>query len=345
MSSYWDELADQTLAGIAPSRADAVALLQADDDELLPVLHAAFRVRRHYHGRDVRLHVLRNAKSGTCLENCSFCSQTVQAESGVDRYGMQTVEQLVEGAREAVAMGGAKYCMVTATRGPSATDLDVICAATRQIKAEMGIHICASLGLLTEDQAARLAEAGVDRFNHNLETSRAFFPRICQTHTFDDRVRTVQIAHAAGMEACCGGIMGLGETVEDRADLAFTLRELEVESIPINFLDPRPGTPLSHVSRLTPAEALKCLCMFRLVNPARDIRVAGGREVVLRHLQPLALYPANSMFSQGYLTTPGQGYEQDMAMLAESGFRLAGGARADDAPAGAPRRTPQPQST
>lgn len=319
----WDLLAEQALAGNAPSREDALAVLRAEEDELLPLLHAAFRVRRRFHGRDVRLHVLRNAKSGLCRENCAFCSQAIGAYSGVDRYPMQTVEQLMEGARKAYAMGAVKYCMVTATRGPSEKELDVICEAVRRIKSEMNIKICTSLGLLTEAHAARLAAAGVDRFNHNLETSRAYFPKVCQTHTFEDRIRTVKIAKAAGMEACCGGIMGMGESDEDRVDLAFTLRELEVESIPINFLDPRPGTPLADVPKLSPFECLKCLCMYRFVNPTRDIRVAGGREVVLKHMQPLALYPANSMFSEGYLTTGGQGYEKDMEMLREAGFRLA----------------------
>ncbi len=321
--SHWDLLAEQALAGNAPSREDALAVLRADEDELLPLLHAAFRVRKRFHGRSVRLHVLRNAKSGLCRENCSFCSQAIGAYSGVDRYRLQTVDELVEGARKAHEMGAVKYCMVTATRGPSDQELDVICEAVRRIKSEMNINICTSLGLLTEAHAARLAAAGVNRFNHNLETSRNHFPNVCQTHTFEDRVRTVKIAKAAGMEACCGGIMGMGETLDDRVDLAFTLRELEVESIPVNFLDPRPGTPLADVPKMTPQECLKCLCMYRFVNPTRDIRAAGGREVVLKHLQPLALYPANSMFSEGYLTTPGQGYEKDMEMLAEAGFHLA----------------------
>jgi biotin synthase len=321
--SHWDHLAEQALAGNAPSREDALAVLRADEDELLPLLHAAFRVRKRFHGRSVRLHVLRNAKSGLCRENCSFCSQAIGAYSGVDRYRLQTVDELVEGARKAHEMGAVKYCMVTATRGPSDQELDVICEAVRRIKSEMNINICTSLGLLTEAHAARLAAAGVNRFNHNLETSRNHFPNVCQTHTFEDRVRTVKIAKAAGMEACCGGIMGMGETLDDRVDLAFTLRELEVESIPVNFLDPRPGTPLAEVPKMTPQECLKCLCMYRFVNPTRDIRAAGGREVVLKHLQPLALYPANSMFSEGYLTTSGQGYEKDMEMLAEAGFHLA----------------------
>ena len=215
-----------------------------------------------------------------------------------------------------------KYCIVTSTRSPSDLELQTVCDAVRRIKKEVPLHLCASLGLLNAAQAEVLAAAGVNRYNHNLETSRRFFPTICQTHTFEERVATVKAAKAAGMEACCGGIVGLGETLEDRTDWAFALRELEVEAIPVNFFDPRPGTALSAVPRLKPAECLRALAMVRLVNPSRDIRVAGGREVNLRSLQPLALYAANSIFTNGYLTTPGQGYSADLAMLGDAGFTV-----------------------
>ncbi len=319
----WNHLADRVLAGDVPHRDEALALLSSSDDDLLLVLHAAFRLRFRYHGRDVRIHVLRNAKSGLCPEDCAFCSQSIKFHAGVDRYPLQSVAELVAGAREAAAMGAVKYCMVTSTRGPSDRDLDVICEAVRQIKAELNINVCTSLGLLREGQAERLAAAGVTRFNHNLESSRGHFGEICHSHSYDDRIRTVRAARAAGMEACSGGIMGMGETPEDRVALAFELRELEVESIPVNFLDPRPGTPLGDQSRLSPQDCLRALAMFRFVNPSRDIRVAGGREVNLRDLQPLALYPANSLFCNGYLTTPGQGPEADMRMIAGLGFRVA----------------------
>jgi len=319
----WNHLADRALAGDAPSPAEALAVLASSDDELLLVLHAAFRIRQQYHGRDVRIHVLRNAKSGLCPEDCGFCSQSVKFHAGVDRYPLQSVEELVAGAREAAAMGAVKYCMVTSTRGPSDRDLDVICEAVRQIKAELSINVCTSLGLLRDGQAERLAAAGVTRFNHNLESSREHFGEICHTHSYDDRIRTVRAVRAAGMEACSGGIMGMGESPEDRVALAFELQRLEVESIPVNFLDPRPGTPLGDQPRLSPQECLRALAMFRFVNPSRDIRVAGGREVNLRDLQPLALYPANSLFCNGYLTTPGQGPEADMRMITSMGFRVA----------------------
>lgn len=319
----WNRLADAVLAGGEATAEDALAVLRSSDEELLPVLHAAFRLRARFHGRDVRIHVLRNAKSGLCPENCGFCSQSVVHGTEVARYRLQSVEELVAGAVEAARMQAVKYCIVTATRGPAQRELDVICEAVRRIKVELNINVCTSLGLLTEDQAEQLAEAGVDRFNHNLESSRHFFPSICSTHTYDDRVETVRRAKAAGMEACCGGIMGMGESDEDRVALALELRALEVESIPVNFLDPRPGTPLAHAGRLAPQDCLRALAMMRLVNPSRDIRVAGGREVNLRQLQSLALYPANSIFCNGYLTTPGQGYEADLRMIADAGFRVA----------------------
>lgn len=327
----WNDIADRVLAGGAPTRQEALDVLNADPDDLLDLLHAAFRVRRKHFGRGVRLHVLRNAKSGMCRENCSFCSQAIGAYSGVNRYALQSVDQLVEGAKKAHAMQAVKFCIVTATRGPSDRELDVICEAVRRIKSDINIHICTSLGLLTDAQADRLAAAGVDRFNHNLETSRAFFPNVCQTHSYEDRVATVRTAKRAGMEACCGGIMGMGETLQDRVDLAFELRDLEVESIPLNFLDPRPGTPLGHVARMSPQDCLKSLCMFRFVNPACDLRVAGGREVNLKHLQPLALFAANSMFTEGYLTTPGQAHLDDLAMIEEAGFHVSELVREGDA--------------
>jgi biotin synthase len=319
----WDYLANRALEGTAPSDDEARSILLADDDQLLPILNAAFRVRERYFGRDVSIHVLQNAKSGVCPEDCSFCSQSLTADSGVERYRMQTVDELVEGARKAHALGATTYCMVTATRGPSSNELETVCAAVRQIKAEMPVRVCTSLGLLTPNDAQKLAQAGVDRFNHNLESSERYFPEICSTHSWGDRVATIRAAKDAGMEACCGGIVGMGETVDDRIAMAFELRALEVESIPLNFLDPRPGTPLGHRERLSPADCLKTLAMFRLINPTRDLRVAGGREEALRSQQPLALYAANSLFAEGYLTTGGQGAEDDIAMIEDAGFRVA----------------------
>jgi biotin synthase len=212
--------------------------------------------------------------------------------------------------------------MVTATRGPSQRDLDTICEAAQQIKAEMDIELCASLGILTEAKAQRLVTAGVDRFNHNLETSERHYAKIVSTHTWRDRVETVQIAKRAGMDTCCGGIVGLGESEDDLLDLAFALRELDVDSVPVNFLDARPGTPLAGYPLVEPGYALRALCMFRFVHPRTDLRVAGGREITLRALQAFALYPANSIFTQGYLTTGGATPHADHQMIRDAGFEL-----------------------
>lgn len=319
----WRERAARVLAGEAITRDEARALLDAPDTELLNILDGAYLLRRHFHGNRVNLHMLRNAKSGLCRENCKFCSQAMGAQGGVNRYRMQSVEELVAGAREAHDRGAVKYCMVTATRGPSPKEMETICEAVRQIKAEIPIHICTSLGLLRPGQAEQLAEAGVDRFNHNLETSERYYPEVCDTHTFTDRVNTIRAVKEAGMEACCGGIMGMGETVDDRLDLAFALRELDVESIPVNFLNPRPGTPLGDVPKLSPADCLKSLALFRFVNPSKDIRVAGGREVCLKDQQVFALYAANSLFIDGYLTTDGAGSDHDVEMIRNAGFEVA----------------------
>lgn len=321
--SLWSDLADNALAGHPLHPGDALEVLRAPDDELLDVLHSAFRVRQHYHGRSVRIHVLQNAKLGACPEDCGFCSQSSRYDSGVGRQKLQTVDEIVAGAREAAALGAVKYCIVTATRGPNDRDLDTICSAVEQIKAECNINICTSLGMLKDGQAERLKAAGVTRFNHNLESSREYFGEVVSTHSWDDRVETVKRAKAAGLEACCGGIMGMGETLEDRVNLALSLHDLEVESIPVNFLDPRPGTPMGDRERMTPAECLKTLAMFRFANPSRDIRIAGGREVNLRSMQALALYPANSLFVDGYLTTPGAGSEHDLQMIRDAGFEIA----------------------
>lgn len=322
MTSNWSALADEALAGSVISRDAARAVLHAPAAELLALLDAAFRVRRAHWGLRVSLHVLENAKLGACPEDCGFCSQSSKYSSPSGEAPMKSVDELVDGARRAFAARAKRYCMVTATRGPSQRDLDTICEAATRIKAELNIELCASLGLLTEAKAQRLAASGVDRFNHNLETSERHYDRIVSTHTWRDRVETVRHAQRAGMDTCCGGIVGLGESEDDLLDLAFALRELDVDSVPVNFLDARPGTPLAGSPLVEAGFALRALCMFRLVHPRTDLRVAGGRELTLRALQAMALYPANSIFTQGYLTTDGATARADHQMIRDAGFEL-----------------------
>jgi biotin synthase len=318
----WNRLAETALAGRPITREEFRAVLHAPRVELLSLLDAAYRVRRATFGNRVQIHVLENAKLGACPEDCGFCSQSEKHGSPGGRAAIKEVEELVKGAERAAQNGARRYCMVTATRGPSQRDLDIICEATRQIKSRFQIDVCASLGLLNPQKARRLAEAGVDRFNHNLETSAGHFKEIVTTHRFEDRVATLKVAREAGMELCAGGIVGLGESEEDLVDLAFALHELAVDSVPVNFLDPRPGTPLARYQRVTPEYGLKVLCAFRFLHARADVRVAGGREVTLKSLQPLALYPANSIFSSGYLTTAGTDFERDRQMLEDLGFEI-----------------------
>ncbi|WP_068776957.1 biotin synthase BioB [Paenibacillus sp. FJAT-26967] len=320
--TYWNRLADKSLAGELLTEEEALSVLRADDDELLPLLHAAFRVRKHYYGRKVKLNLIINAKSGLCPEDCGYCSQSIISKAPITKYPLLEKEVLVEGARKAMSMEAGTYCIVASGRGPTNRELDQVVAAVQTIKAEMPMKICACLGILTDEQAARLREAGVDRYNHNLNTSTSNFSRITTTHTYDDRVKTVEQAKLAGMSPCSGIIAGMGESDEELVQMACALRELDADSIPVNFLNPIPGTPLAGYRQLTPRKCLKVLALMRFICPRKEIRIAGGREVNLRSLQPLGLYAANSIFLGDYLTTEGQDSSEDHHMLEDLGFEV-----------------------
>jgi biotin synthase len=315
-------LADKALQGIIPEREEMKAVLNASDEQIPELVSAAFKVRHHYYGKRVQIHMLQNAKSGLCPEDCHYCSQSSVSEAAIDRYPFLSKEQLVEGAQRAKEAGAVRYCIVNSGRGPTNKEIDQIAAAVKEIREKVGINICCSLGLMSEDKIRALKDVGVGRINHNLNTSREYHPEIVSTHTFDDRVATVQNVKAAGVGTCSGGIIGMGESDDDIIDLALTLRAMDIESIPVNFLHSIPKTPFEERKQLTPQKCLKTLCLFRFVNPNKEIRVAGGREVNLRSLQPLSLYPANSIFVNGYLTTPGQEASDAHRMIEDLGFEL-----------------------
>lgn len=319
----WPTLSRKILEGKCISRSDALSILGSSNDDILAILDAAFGLRRHYFGCGVRLHVIQNARRGGCSENCAFCGQSRTAAKPAESHSLLSADAILEGARVAYRMKAVRNCIVTSGRQASARDIETICEAARKIKAEMPIALCVSLGFLTREHALRLKAAGIDRYNHNLETSAHFFPRICTTHAYADRLATAQIAKRAGLELCCGGLIGMGETFADRVELAFALRKLKPDSIPVNFFDPRPGTKMEHKLRPTALDCLRTLAMFRLVNPDAEIRAAGGREACLGSLQAFALFAANSIFTNGYLTTPGQGYEADLALIKSAGFHVA----------------------
>jgi biotin synthase len=322
MNDY-NALADIALAGGELNDAQCRAALDAPDADLLDLLAAAYRVRRRFWGRRVQIHVLTNAKSGLCPEDCHYCSQSAISTAPIERYNLMSTEQLLAEARRAAAARSRRYCIVLSGRGPSDAEVEGVCRAVRAIKAELDVDICCSVGLLEPDQARRFKEAGVDRVNHNLNTSERHHESICTTHTFQDRMRTLRVCREAGLELCSGAIFGQGEADDDIIDVTREFRRVGMESIPINFLIPIAGTPFGERDTgLNPRRCLKILALVRFLNPDREIRVAGGREVHLRSLQPLALYAANSIFVTGYLTEPGQDAPEAWRMIEDLGFEI-----------------------
>ncbi|MCF3142227.1 biotin synthase BioB [Streptomyces platensis] len=318
-------LVDKGLRRELPTREEALAVLATSDDELLDVVAAAGKVRRQWFGRRVKLNYLVNLKSGLCPEDCSYCSQRLGSKAEILKYTWLKPDDASKAAAAGVAGGAKRVCLVASGRGPTDKDVDRVSETISAIKEQNeGVEVCACLGLLSDGQAGRLREAGADAYNHNLNTSEATYGDICTTHDFSDRVSTVQQAQAAGMSACSGLIAGMGESDADLIDVVFALRELDPDSVPVNFLIPFEGTPLAKEWNLTPQRALRILAMVRFVCPDIEVRLAGGREVHLRSLQPLALHLVNSIFLGDYLTSEGQAGKDDLAMIADAGFEVEG---------------------
>jgi biotin synthase len=318
----WQMLAEHVLSGEVPTPDEALTILTAPDSELLALLSAAYRIRSHYFGNTVKLNYLVNAKSGICPEDCHYCSQSHISTAEIERYPMLTQEEIVAQAEHAVALKATTCCIVTSARRPSRRELEQVTAAVGIVKSRYPhLKICACLGMLTDDDARLLRGAGVDRYNHNLNTSEAYYEQICTTHTHAERVATVEAVARAGISPCSGLIVGMGETLEDIVDASYQVRESGADSIPINTFIPIPGTPLhGRTPPLNPRFCLKVLCLFRFVCADREIRVSAGRERHFRSLQPLSLYAANSIFVGDYLTTEGQSAEMDWAMIEDLGF-------------------------
>jgi biotin synthase len=318
----YQPFADQALAGDCLSRDDARAVLASPDEHLLDVLAAAYRVRRHYWGNRVRLHFLLNAQSGLCPEDCHYCTQSSVSTAEIEKYPMLARDKILAAAGRAAALKAGTFCLVISGRSPGERVFGKVLDAVRDIRSQYDLKVCACLGLLSAEQTVRLKEAGVETVNHNLNTSAAFHGEVCTTHTFDDRVATVGHVKAAGIKTCSGGIIGMGESDDDVINLALSLRELDVRSVPVNFLLPLDGTPFADRRLLDPRRCLRVLALYRFLLPSQEIRIAGGREAHLRSLQPLGLYPANSIFIGDYLTSRGQPASADYAMIRDAGFVL-----------------------
>jgi biotin synthase len=316
----WMELANRVSQGHELTPEEGLAILSASDAEVPSLLAAAYRLRRQTFGNTVQLYFLMNAKSGLCPEDCHYCSQSKISDAEIPKYNLLSRDKLLEGARMAAERQSKTYCIVISARGPSEREIAAVEQIVPEIKQKYGLDICACLGLLTPEQAQRLKACGVDKVNHNLNTSREHYGEICTTHTYDDRLSTLRAVRDAGMQLCSGGIVGMGEVDRDVVNMFLELRSLAVESIPVNFLNPIEGTPLAGPTGLNPRRCLKILALARMANPKSEIRIAGGRELHLRSLQPLALYAANSLFVGDYLTTKGQLPEEDMRMIEDLGF-------------------------
>jgi biotin synthase len=320
----YEALAQNALADSPPSESEALWILDGPDVELLPLLNAAFEPRRRAFGRKVMVHVLNNVQNGLCPEDCGYCSQNKDSASAIRKYAMKSDEAILAEAEAAAAAGASRYCMVLSGRGPTIERTKRIAVLIREIKSRWPIEVCLSAGLMGDEHAQILKRAGLDRMNHNLNTSERRYNEITSTHSYADRVATLEAAKRNGISACSGLIVGMGEESRDLIEVAFKLRELEVPSIPVNFLIPIQGNRVVEDGSLTPERCLRALCLMRFINPNAEIRVAGGREGHLRGLQSLALYPANSLFVEGYLTTRGDSVAETYAMIRDAGFEIEG---------------------
>ena len=315
---------ERVLAGGAVTAADALRLVESGGSDLPLLFAEASRIREHFKGRSASLCSIINAKSGRCPENCAFCAQSAFHATNAQVYPLVDEDEIVNCARSAKQNGARCYGIITSGTGiqPGA-ELEKICRAVRRIKDETGIDPSCSLGIIDTATAQALKDAGMVTYHHNLETSRSFFPNICTTHDYEDDVETVRAVKAVGLRVCCGGIFGLGETFSHRIEMAETLRDLDVDTVPINFLNPVEGTRLSDADFLTPMECLRIIAVYRFMLPEKDLTVCGGRERNLRELQSwIFLAGASGMMTGNYLTTPGRAPEQDRQMLTDLGLTI-----------------------
>ncbi|MDH3974684.1 MAG: biotin synthase BioB [Deltaproteobacteria bacterium] len=323
------EIADfekRILEGGEISEEEAIRLINLEGSEIFDLLHSASRIRGRFKGNKVNLCSIVNAKSGLCSEDCSFCAQSSHFETRAPVYDMIEPEKIVHAAKKAKEMKSREFSIVTSGMSvDNEEDLNTLCNSIEKIKNEGGLERCASLGNMSREAMERLKKAGLQSFHHNLETARSFFPNICTTHDYEDDVNTVRMAKELGFETCCGGILGLGETREQRVELALTLKELDVDSIPLNFLNPIEGTAMEGAPTVEPMEALKTIAVFRFLLPQKDIIVSGGREVTFRDLQSLIFMAgANGTLIGNYLTTKGSSPEKVLTMIRDLGLEPAG---------------------
>jgi biotin synthase len=319
-SNRYELFRDASLSGGVLSDEDCRFILDDPSVAILPLLQAAYEVRHKQWGNAVHIHIINNAKNGNCPEDCSYCVQAKTSDTPIADYPIKSDDEIMAEAKHAYESGAFRYCMVFAGRGPTIQRVQKLSALIRQIKETYPIEVCLSPGLLTQEATDMLKGAGLDRLNHNLNTSESYYPEICNTHTFQDRLNTLKAARTSGIELCSGMIAGLGETTNDIILVAKKLRELGTKSIPVNFYMAVEGNRLGEKDTLSPQRCLRILCLFRFLNPTSELRMAAGREMHLRSMQVMGLYPANSLFMDGYLNTKGTGHFQTLQMIRDAGF-------------------------
>jgi biotin synthase len=318
-----EKIGDKVLEGGSVSMKEILPLLEAEGPDIIGLSAVANRVRVEFNGNGIDLCSLLNAKSGRCSEDCAFCAQSAHYKTEAPVYPLIDINRMVEEARKVQREGIDRFCLITSGRELSDKEFETLLRTLEQIRRETTLDLDCSLGTLSEERAESLKKVGVTRYNHNLETAESHFPKICSTHSFRDRIKTIEVLRDQGFSICCGGIIGLGELPEQRLELAFSLRQLGIDCIPFNILNPRPGTPLEHSEPIPPMEIIKTISLFRLILPKGTIKIAGGREANLRDLQSLALLAgANGLIVGNYLTTPGRNAEDDLKMIKDLGFKL-----------------------
>jgi len=317
------KIGDKVLGGRSVSFKEILPLLGAKGPDIVDLAAVANRVREEFNGNRIDLCSLLNAKSGRCSEDCAFCAQSAHYRTEAPAYPLMNADQMVREAKEAQQSKVGRFCLISSGRQLDDKEFQIILSSLDRIRKETPFDLDCSLGTLSEERATSLKRVGVTRYNHNLETAESHFSKICTTHSFQDRVRTIEVLKRQGFSICCGGIIGLGESPQQRLELAFSLRQLGIDCIPFNILNPRPGTPLENSEPVAPMEIIKTIALFRLIIPRGTIKIAGGREANLRDLQSLALLAgANGLIVGNYLTTPGRIAEDDLTMIKDIGFDM-----------------------
>ena len=316
-----DSLRDRVISGHAITKIEAVQISALPKTEMSGLFAAANKIRQAFRGDSVGLCAIINAKSGACPEDCSYCAQSSKSRTETAVYPLLNKNAVIEKAKEARDAGVKRFCIVTSGRKTGKNELKEICSMIIDIRG-IGLLPCSTLGLLNKDELKLLKDSGLERYHHNLETSERFFPEICRTHTYSDKLKTIDAAIAAGLSVCSGGIFGLGETWEDRIDMAFKLKELPIDSVPINYLIPVKGTPLGEQDLLNPFEALKIVSLYRFILPQKEIRICGGRMQVLGEFNSMVFMAgADSLLTGNYLTTTGRTFSDDRLLIKDCGLR------------------------